>query len=594
MRIFYSAIFLLVSFQLQAQIYDDFYGAGHQLGITISSSSEDVDNRAQNSITGAIDELTMEEAARFLSQATLGASYDQVAQLRNQGYGPWIDEQMAMPIQQPFQERVSAIWSEVEPIQENEDPTHQILDFAFYEMTMKQNDLLRQRMAFAWSQILVVQTFRPQLNRVLGQANYYDILLRHAFGNFRDMLYDITLSVSMGEYLSSYRNQKFNPQTGAEPDENFAREIMQLFTIGPHELSINGEVVIDPTTGKPVETYDIDDVAELAKVFTGLSASKNNEGADNGTFYLGPFRADFTSPMKMFEDFHETGPKNFITASIPGGQTGMQDINDAIDYLFNHPNTGPFLATRLIQHLVKSNPSPAYIARVAKVFNNNGSGTRGDLDAVTRAILLDPEARECDYINSANNGKLLQPVERFISLFKAFRLNTPSGKFYMNDTAEYNREMLQGFNDAPSVFNFFEFDYAEEKNVATNDLVSPEFQIFNSVSSIAYFNKAENSVKRRPFNNRTAPGRIASANRDDDPDLDFSEEIAIYQDSGLNALLDRLNILLCKGSLTNELREIITNTVSSNIENLNNYSEEDVVHDCVYYIVTSSDYMIQL
>lgn len=529
-----------------------------------------------------------------MSQAALGVSYEQIENLRDNGFEQWFEEQITMPIPQTFQAKVEELAVELDELQENEDPGNRILDFAFYEMTFEQNDLLRQRMAFAWSQIFVVQSPRPQLFQNLGFAKYYDVLYTGAFGNFRDVLFDITMSVAMGNYLSSYRNRKYDPSSGSEPDENFAREIMQLFTIGIHELDINGNVVINPTNGSPKETYTINDVAELAKVFTGLSAGKTRDGAENNVFNRSVFNCDWTAPMKMFQDFHEEGEKNFLTASIPPGQSGMQDINDAIDYLFNHPNTGPFLAKRLIQHLVKSNPSPAYVGRVARTFNNNGSGTRGDLTAVTRAILFDPEARECDYIDTPSNGKLIQPLERFITLFKAFDISTPSGKFFLHDDREYYDNTLQGFNNSPSVFNFFQFDYAEENNVSPNNLVSPEFQILNTVTSISYVNEIEDALKRFPFNNRTSPGNGVQVNNEDRPVLDFSDELEIYQNEGIAALLGRMNVLLCRGNLTTETQELIISTVNENIANVNNYDDLDAVHDCIYYIMISADYMIQL
>ncbi len=598
MKKIYVLFALFSGYLLTGQVYDDYYGAGHNLGMNISGSgttNNDGPDAPENSVSGATDELTLSEASRFLAQAALGYSYEQIEAVRNTGLEAWVTEQIDMAIPRTFQSRVAETYEQMLTIQNNENPDRHISDFAFYQMTFDQKDLLRQRMAFAWSQIIVVTVPQGTIDEQLGFARYYDILYGNAFGNFRDMLYDITMSVPMGLYLSSYNNRKFNPGNGSEPDENFAREIMQLFSIGVHELEINGNVRIDPNSGNPIETYDIQDVAELAKVFTGLSASQKRDGSPNGENLISRFEADWTKPMKMVQEFHEEGPKNFMDKSIPPGQSGMQDINDAIDYLFNHPNTGPFLSKRLIQHMVKSNPSPAYVARVARVFNNNGNGTRGDLEAVTKAILFDPEARECDFIQAADNGKLIQPMERFIALFKAFNISTPSGKFFLNDTRQYFNKTRQAFNASPSVFNFFQFDYREEKNVAPNDLVSPEFQIFNSNTSIAYINELENALKRYPFNNRTGSGgEQVLINDDDRPVLDFSDELEIYRDSGITGLLDRLNILLCRGQLTSEVRDLIIATINENIAMVNNYEDLDVVHDCIYYIMVSPDYMIQL
>ena len=590
--------FFLVSFFLQgayAQLYEDFYGAGHNKGITITSSGDieaESNTAASNTVSGVTNKLTLKESARFLAQAALGNTYEDIEALQDQTVEEWIDNQIKMP-SGSYAERFAEIAQDVDEKQEDERLFKNSLDFLFYETIFKQNDLLRQRMAFAWSQIFVVSSdnFRPNHNH--GHAVFHDFLYKGAFGNFRDMLFNVTMSMSMGTYLSHFGNRKFNPVNGSLPDENYAREIMQLFTIGVNELEINGTVKVD-AEGVPIPTYDIDDVAELAKVFTGLASSKNISGAANTNFFLGFPKRDWTAPMKMFERFHSEGEKTFIGKTIPAGQTGMQDINQAIDILFNHPNVGPFLATRLIQHLVKSNPTPSYVGRVARVFNNNGKGKRGDLEAVTKAILLDPEARECSYIEQPTNGKLIQPLERFITLLKAFNMTTPSGKIYLDDGREYFGIVLQGFSDSPTVFNFFQFNYAEEMNVAPQKIVSPEFQILNTVTSISYINKIENSLKDKPFNNFTKSGKFIGPNNSDKPTLDFSEEVAIYKDSGVEALLDRLDILLCRGQLTDQLKEIIKKTISENETNISTYSDIDAVHDCIYYIMISPDYMIQL
>ncbi len=590
--------FFLVSFFLQnvkAQLYEDFYGAGHNEGMIISSSGNAEDNLADNpsnTVSGVTNRLTLEESSRFLAQATLGYTYEDIEALQNKTYKEWIEEQIGVP-SGSLEDNLVKIAQYIDANQEDERLFKNSLDFSFYELTFKQNDLLRQRMAFAWSQIFVVESSHTSLNQNQGQAIFYDLLYKGAFGNFRDMLYNVTMSMSMGNYLSHFLNRKFNPRNGSLPDENYAREIMQLFTIGVNELEINGKEKVDEA-GDPIPTYDIDDVAELAKVFTGLSCSKQLSGGANPNFFISYPNRDWTAPMKMFDNFHSEGEKKFIGKTIPAGQTGMQDINQAIDYLFNHANVGPFLATRLIQHLVKSNPSPSYVGRVARVFNNNGKGKRGDLEAVTKAILLDPEARECSYINRPTNGKLIQPLERFITLLKAFKMTTPSGKIYLDDGREYHGVTLQGFNNSPTVFNFFQFDYAEEMTVAPNKLVSPEFQILNTVTSISYINKIENSLKDKPFDNFTAAGTFIGPDNNDKPTLDLSQEVSVYKNSGTEALLDRLNILLCRGQLTNELKDIIKATISENEANISAYSDLDAVHDCIYYIMISPDYMIQL
>jgi uncharacterized protein (DUF1800 family) len=210
---------------------------------------------------------------------------------------------------------------------------------------------------------------------------------------------------------------------------------MQLFSIGLHLLEMDGTPVED-VDGNFIPTYDIDHVAEMAKIFTGLGASENDDGTPN-TQFIKNWAINRRAPMKMFDYYHSKGEKNILPdVTIPAGQSGMEDLEQTLDILFQHQNVAPFISTRLIQHLVKSNPSPQYIQRVATVFNNNGNGVRGDLKAVVEAILIDPEAIECSWIDDINNGKLIQPTERFTSLFKAFDLTTPSGKIWFNDGGE--------------------------------------------------------------------------------------------------------------------------------------------------------------
>lgn len=577
---------------MEAQLYQDHYGAGHTQGMKVTSSTSS--NNEVKVVEGATDALSLEESSRFLSQTTLGASYEDILHMQSIGIEAWLDEQINMTSGSMY-DRVEALWTnEIDPIQGDDRSFEMVLDFAFYEMIMEQEDALRQRMAFAWSQIFVIQETHREINHNLGHALYYDYLYKGAFGNFEDLLYNVTMSMSMGVYLSHYKNRKFNPDNGSLPDENFAREIMQLFTIGIHELELDGTPKLD-SNGEPIPTYNIDDVAELAKVFTGLAASKNKKtGANNNSFGLGYPSRDWTSPMKMFDDFHSEGEKTFLGTTLPAGQTGMKDINDALDILFNHPNVAPFLSKTMIQHLIKSNPSPAYVKRVATIFEDNGQGVRGDMEAFTRAILLDPEARECDYITNPTAGKLIQPLERFIQLFKAFDLETPSGKIWMNDDKEYVEKILQGFNNSPSVFNFFTPDYAEDMFIAPQDLTSPEFEILNTVTAISYINEVEDALKDRPFDNRTKSGQFLGINNNDVPTLDLSDEISIYQSGGTAQLLDRLNILLCRGQLSSDVRNIIISTIASNEANINNYSNLNAVRDCIYYVMMSADYIIQL
>ena len=292
--------------------------------------------------------VTPEEAARFLSRATLGANWEEIHRVAGMGYEAWLDEQFGRPIgtHQPFLDQRAQLGLEVEAEHRR---------WSWWEQIMQGPDPLRQRVGLALSEHFVVSDALGQIrDNPQGLANYYDMLLRHAFGNYRDLLFDVSVHPIMGVYLSHLRNEKSSP--GRFPDENYAREIMQLFSIGLFELRPDGSLQLSGA-GNPIPTYDNGDITELAKIFTGLSFDGPDFDFDEGV-------ASWTEPMRMYEAYHEPGPKQLLRGKfVPPGQTGMQDIEDAIDSLFEHPNVGPFVARRLIQRLVTSNPSPGYIER---------------------------------------------------------------------------------------------------------------------------------------------------------------------------------------------------------------------------------------
>ncbi len=607
--LFVSYLSLSVSFfSLHAQTYQDHFGTGNNVGISISSSSEESNNSAEHTLNGAGNFTDMAGASRFLAQAGFGGSYEEIEYVTQIGIDAWLDEQFAM-IGSSYLDNYQLTYSEVVALIQSVHPDATIrkervyTDFVFWEKVLRQPDVLRNKAAFAWNQILVVSTANSKLERRgFGGADYYDIFYEDAFSNFRDILYDVSMHLLMGEYLSHFKNKKGNPNNGTAPDENYAREIMQLFSIGLYELNNDGTCKLD-SLGQKIPTYDIEDIQELAKVFTGLSG-----GAWNTLAYpeyvgqplqfnssLGDF--DMTVPMMMWEDQHEQGEKVMIDGTVlPAGQAGMQDINDALDILFNHANVGPFIGTRLIQQLVKSNPTPAYVNRVSMAFNDNGQGVRGDMQAVFRAILTDPEARDCSWTANEKAGKLRQPLERFATLFRSFDIDSPSGKlWFAGDYDDIYERHEQLFMAAPTVFNFFSPFYAEDTYVAPNDMVSPEFQILHSVTAIHYLNFMEDAIMDAPFKNYTdvKPNRIRLKNNTDDvPFLDFSDEIALFETQGIDALLDRLDIILCNGNLSNSTRNIITNAIAELENDSTSISAEQKVKNIIYFIVISPNFTI--
>jgi len=500
---------------LYAQTNNYYFGSGNNCGVNVSSSSVESSYDDMNTLTG----LHPKEASRFLAQAGFGGSYSDIQHLMQIGIDAWLIEQFTS-INETYLNKYNSTYTAAEAIIDPNntsttfDKYRHYATFSFYEKVLEDDDVLRNKAAFALSQIFVVSTNGDVLGvRGRAGADYYDIFYQNAFLNFRNILEKVTLHTIMGHYLSHFQNRK--EETDANgittyPDENYAREIMQLFTIGLYELNNDGTYKLD-TNGERIPTYDIDDIKELAKVFTGLAGSQWIGGGTidvniNANFYNDLSQIDMAHPMAMFEAFHDIGPKVMIDGTtLPANQTGMQDIDGALDILFYHDNVGPFIALRLIQQMVKSNPTPAYINRVANAFNDNGNGVRGDMEAVFRAILTDVEARTCSCISNSQPGKLKQPLERIIHLLRAFEVSSPSGKLWLRDAPLYARGLGQSFMGAPSVFNYFTPFYAEPSIVAPANMVSPEFQILNAVSAINYLNMIENSIIGiEAFQNQTA------------------------------------------------------------------------------------------
>ncbi len=590
-----------------SQFYEDHFGTGNDFGVVISSSPDESGYEGENSLNGTGYFVDESGAARFLGQAALGANYETIQYVSQIGIDAWIDEQMALP-SSSYLDTYDEIRDQAMDIIGTQYATpdtfrrRDYLQFTFYEKVLKEPDLLRHKVAFALSQILVNSHNMTNLvNRSHGLASYYDILYKGAFGNYRDILFDVTLHPAMGVYLSTFQNKREDPFTGVLPDENYAREVMQLFTIGLYELNNDGTRKLD-ANGDVIHTYDIEDIQELAKVFTGFSGGAydldfypqytGQVPAFNGSFAL----FDLTVPMKVHIQHHEQGSKVMIDGSvIPPGQGGVQDINDALDVLFAHDNVGPFISSRLIQHLVKSNPTPQYVNRVASVFNDNGSGVKGDLEAVVKCILTDPEARSCEWINDAASGRLVQPVERFTNLFRGFDISSPSGKLWYLDFNYTFGKVEQSFMASPTVFNFFTPFYAEEEYVGANNMVSPEFQILHSTSGINYINLIENAIKIRPFINRTGTHpTLPYLGNDltDTPSLDFTDEIAVYNNDGLSALIDRLDLIIAKGQLDPGVKNTIIASIGLMLIDDPDLTAEDVVKEALYFIMMSPNYMI--
>ena len=448
------------------------------------------------------------EAARFTLSVGIGTSPARISAVQTQGYAPWLDAQMNEPIAQ-----TGLAWLQSRGYSTVDGNKYYnnagLMDRMIWQQLMTGADQARKRAALALSEIMVVSISGITGSwRAQAMAKYWDILNARAFGNFRDLLEDLTLNPAMGYFLNTRGNRKEDARTGRVPDENYAREVMQLFTIGLYELNIDGTWKTDGT-GHPMETYTNADIEGLAKVFTGYDLDYANTGQfpnpdDPAKIVYGiepvvePMTADHTRFLRPpREGYHSSAEKSFLGTTIPAGTNAQESLRIALDTLFNHPNVGPFIGRQLIQRLVTSNPSNAYVARVATAFNNNGSGVRGDMRAVFKAVWLDDEALAAGNQTSATFGKLREPILRLAQWGRTFGATSASGNWLVGDTSDVATELGQSPLRSPSVFNFFRPGYVPaNSNAANANLVAPEFQIVNETTAPAYVNFMNDVINR--------------------------------------------------------------------------------------------------
>jgi len=508
------------------------------------------------------------DASRLLAQATFGPTRDDIAAVQTLGIEGWLDEQFTLQ-GAPHLDYVS-----INSNDSNRAARHEI----WWTDVVRGEDQLRQRVAFALSQILVVSDVGYTLsNSQNGITNYYDMLRDNAFGNYRELLEQVTLSPVMGLYLSMLQNAKGDPATSTRADENFAREVLQLFTIGLHVLNSDGS-----TDGTPV--FDQDQIEAFARVFTGWNY------ADAGRWDRAPYTgADMINAMRPFESYHDTGPKLLLNgATSPAGLLARQDLEFALDNIFNHPNVGPFVVKQLIKRLVTSNPSPGYVQRIAGVFNNDGSGVRGNLQAVVRALLLDSEARS--NTSSAAYGKLREPVLRLSHLWRAFNVQpgTQSSVRQEFNTASpplYNLEDVTGqaVLRSPSVFNFFQPTFSPAGPVADQDLVAPEFELFTESNELATSNRIGRQIQQGYLGNPQDSARTTAY-------LDFTYELSLAADP--ENLIDHLDVVLLSGNLSDASRTLLIDHLTGIPDTPEGLSQR--VRDAATLIMASPDYLVQM
>ncbi len=531
------------------------------------------------------------EAARFLLHTQFSVSDEQITALKTQGYEPWLDAEMSKA---PSQTGIA--WLSSRGFDQVNDQQYYNNTYPGQYMAWQQllgtNDPVRKRFALALSEMFVVSlnaldfTWRSQ-----GIAHYWDQLNSNAFGNFRTLLEDITLNPAMGFYLSTRGNQSENLRTGRRPDENYAREVMQLFTIGLNQLNPDGTVKRD-AQGNTLPSYTTADVTNLARVFTGFDwdatgnvttpAPGNPQWqVDNDRYTRQPMTQDATKwRYPRTNTTHSIPEATFLGVTIAANTNGTVALKTALDTLFNHVNTAPFFARQMIQRLVTSNPSPAYVQRVAAKFINNGAGARGDLRAVFKAIVMDDEARGATGLSSQTFGKVREPIVRLTQWARTFGATSVTGEWKIGDLSGASNGLAQNPLSSPSVFNFFRPGFVPAGTaIASNNLVAPEFQLVNEVTTAGYVNFMTGVIQNGLVN-----GDIRAV---------YTKELAVAADAA--ALVARVSLILTAGQISAANRTVIQTAIEAiRITGTNDDAVKlQRVLTTVLLVMASPEYLVQ-
>lgn len=510
---------------------------------------------------------TPADAGRFLSQATFGATDALIAQVQSQGFDAFLNQQFAAPISShlAFVDAAVAALPAPSPSASPNQPTITMTNDAWWTHAVAGPDQLRQRVAFALHEILVVSVTTGNLgDQPYALPAYYDVLVKGAFGNFRQLLEDVTLNPAMGRYLDMLRNDKANASRTRLPNENYARELMQLFSIGLYRLNLDGSLTLD-AAGFPIATYGQDAILGTAAVCTGWTYYQTT------TPYIFNPPANWRNPMVNVASRHSLDAKTILDGvMLPANQPAEQDLDTTLDTIFNHPNVGPFICRQLIQRLVTSNPSPGYLYRVVSVFNNNGQGVRGDMQAVIRAILMDYDARGSAK-TAPGAGHAREPVVRLTTLLRAFNASSPDGKFSIRNV---NANLGQEAMHSPTVFNFFSPDYSAPGAIAEAGLKSPEFEITNETSVVTVANYYRSAIYT---------GLGPSTAR---VTLNISNQVAMAGNP--TQLVDSLNSLLLAGGMSPEMRTILINAVTA----IPSSNPTERVRTAIYLVINSPEFTI--
>jgi uncharacterized protein (DUF1800 family) len=520
------------------------------------------------------------EAIRFALQAQFSVSDADIASLKSGGLLAWLNARYSEPLGQP-----GVAWLDSRGhnaiTTERRYRAHEFGDYMIWNQLLAGPDQMRKRMALALSEMLVVSfTSFTSLYPSCLIAAYWDVLTANAFGNFRQLLEALTLNAAMGSFLNTRGNLKEDSR-GRQPDENYAREVMQLFTIGLYELNPDGTHKLD-ANNNPVETYGQEDVTNLARVFTGYDWDYLSNGGTSTSVSWErtaiPSTQLATNPMRFIASRHSTMELSFLGTKITGTTPGADSLHIALDRLFYHDNTGPFFARQMIQRLVTSNPSPAYVQRVATVFGNNGAGVRGDLTAVWTAILTDEEARAMPTAADTLFGKMREPVVRFVHWARTAEAVSDNGEYEIDDLSDSDRMLGQNPLRSPSVFNFFRPGYVPPNTaIAAAGKLAPEFQLHNETSTAGYIN----------FMQRVTRSGI----RDVKPG--YTALLPIAHD--VPAVIDWLNLRLTANQLSSETLAVLATALRTfNITVASSTSAKlDMLATGCFLILISPDYLVQ-
>lgn len=491
--------------------------------------------------------VTYAAAKRFLEQATWGASPEEIYRVMQMGFSAWLDEQRTLNESDYTM-----------PTPNGDIPVFD-MQAEFFNNAMNRRDQLRQRLAFSLHKIMVISA--NEVQKTHGLVPYHRVMLRGAFGNFRDLLRNVTLDVGMGQYLDMVNNDKANPTRKTEPNENYGREVMQLFTIGTQYLRPDGSLLRDPN-GNPYSTYNQDDIMGISRALTGWTYPPG-QGKDS----MNHNKENYGAPMVPVESNHDTDAKRFLGRNLAAGQTATQDLDATMAILAEHPNVGPFIVLRLIQSHVTSNPSGSYIMRAVQVFNNNGAGQRGDLFATIKAILLDPEARAGDNPTAPNPfgsfaGHLRDPLVYILGVIKGLE-----GSILQDNPVESDIEKMgMKVFYPPSVFSY----YSPFSRVPGSPLAGPEFQGLTPVNALERVNYIH---------------YILQQSSNSEVQVVLAPYIAIAGDT--EALIAMMDAHFLHGTMPEVLKQGIRDTVATTTD------PAKKARLALYLVLTSSHYQVK-